>query len=96
MNINQSSQTFVFDAGNTYNWKIIAVNGMVGNMKFGQATGKGTFKVLNNWQIYFSEMEGKPKTFNTYFSCIKGGRILWMIDAKYPGSGIYTGYGKQK
>ena len=53
MNINQSNQTFVFRASNTYNWKIIAVNGMVGNMKFDQATGKDNFKVLNNWQIYF-------------------------------------------
>jgi len=41
-------------------------------------------------------MEVKPKTFNTYFSFLKGGKILWMIDAKYPGSGIYNGYGKQK
>ncbi len=96
MSLNQSSQTFVFGAGNTYSWKLIAVNGMVGNMKFGQGTGKGTFKVLNNWQLYFSEMEGKAKTFNAYFSCIKGARVLWMLDAKFPGSGMYTGYGKQK
>lgn len=96
MSLNQSSQTFVFGAGNTYSWKIIVVSGMVGTMKYGQGIGKGTFKALNNWQLYFSEMEGKPKTFNAYFSCIKGARVLWMLDAKFPGSGMYTGFGKQK
>jgi len=39
-------------------------------------------------------MEGKPKTFDAYFSCIKGGRILWMNDAKYPGTG-FTGFSKE-
>lgn len=96
MNINQSSQTFVFGAGSTYSWKLIAVNGTVGAMRYGQGKGAGNFKVLNNWQIYFSDIEGKPKTYNAYFSCIKGARIFWILDAQFPGSGIYTGFGKQK
>jgi hypothetical protein len=46
----------------------------------------------NNWQINFSDLEGKPKTYNAYFSCIKGGaRILWLQDTGYGG---YSGYGK--
>lgn len=96
MSLNQSSQTFVFGNNNTYSWKIIAVNGTVGNMRYGQGKGAGSFKVLNNWQIYFSDIEGKPKTYHAYFSCIKGARIFWILDAQYPGSGIYTGFGKQK
>jgi hypothetical protein len=89
-----SSQSFEFTVSN-YKWRLVAANSYGGRSEFGQAKGNGTFKVLNNWQLYFSEMEGKPKTFDAYFSAVKGGRILWMNDAKYPGSGIYTGFSKQ-
>lgn len=86
-----SRQTFVFNKDNTFNWEIFVSN-------FGTATrsgldhGKstGTFKLLNNWQIWFSEIERKSKTYNAYFTCIKGRRILWLQDISYGG---YTSYG---
>lgn len=92
MNMNQSSQTFEFGAGNTYKWNIIVVNGMVGNTKYAHVKSAGKFSVLNNWQVQFSDIEGKPKKYDAYFSCIKGARILWLQDAVYKGGG-YTGYG---
>lgn len=95
MKVNQSSQTFQFNAGNTYNWKIVAVNGTVGNMDYGQAKSAGKLTVLNNWQIQCSNIEGKAKKYHAYFSCIKGARILWLLDADYPGSGVYTAFGKK-
>ncbi|HWR33626.1 MAG TPA: hypothetical protein VN451_08875 [Chitinophagaceae bacterium] len=95
MNINQSNQTFQFGAGNTYNWSILAVNGMVGNIKYANVKSTGKFSVLNNWQVNFSDIEGKPKKFNAFFSCIKGARLLKLLDADYPGSGIYTVFGKK-
>lgn len=95
MNINQSNQTFQFGAGNTYNWKILVVNGMVGNINYAQVKSAGKFTVLNNWQVKFSDIEGKPKIYNAYFSCIKGARLLMLLDAQYPGSGIYTVFGRQ-
>ncbi|HMK19434.1 MAG TPA: hypothetical protein VK492_14625 [Chitinophagaceae bacterium] len=95
MNLNQSNETFQFAAGNTYNWKLIAVNGMVGNAKFAQVKSAGKFTVLNNWQVKFSDIERKPRTYNAHFSCIKGARLLHLLDAQTPGSGIYTVYGKK-
>lgn len=95
MNMHQSSQTFQFGAGNTYKWDLVAVNGTVGNTKFAQVKSSGKFSVLNNWQILFSDIEGKPKKYNAFFSCIKGARLLQLLDADYPGSGIYTVYGKK-
>lgn len=95
MNINQSNQTFQFGAGNTYNWKILVVNGMVGNINYAQVKSAGKFSVLNNWQVKFSDIEGKPKIYSAYFSCIKGARLLMLLDAQYPGSGIYTVFGRQ-
>jgi hypothetical protein len=41
-------------------------------------------------------IENKPGTYNAFFSCIKGARILNLLDADSPGSGIYTRYGKAK
>ena len=96
MNVHQSNEEFIFSAGNSYNWKLIAVNGMVGNMKFDQVKSSGTFTVLNNWQIKFSKIESKAKTYHAFWSCIKGARILNLLDAEYPGSGIYTKFGLAK
>ena len=96
MNINQSNQEFVFGSGGLYNWKLLAINGMVGNMKYNQVKSNGKMSVLNNWQVKFSDIEGKPKTCHAFFSCIKGARLLNLLDAQYPGSGIYTIFGKVK
>jgi len=96
MNINQSNEEFDFKAGNTYNWKLLVVNGMAGTVKANQVKSSGTFSVPNNWQIQFSDIEGKPKIYNAFFSCMKGARLLNLLDAQYPGSGIYTQYGMAK
>jgi hypothetical protein len=95
MNINQSNETFQFGAANTYNWSILVVNGMVGAMKYANVKSAGKFSVLNNWQVKFSDIEGKPKTYYAFFSCIKGARLLHLLDAQAPGSGIYTVFGKK-
>jgi hypothetical protein len=86
----------VFKTGNTYNWKLIAVNGMVGNMKFDHVESSGTFSVPNNWQLQCSKIEKGPKLYHAFWSCIKGARILNLLDADAPGSGIYTQYGLAK
>lgn len=82
-----SNQNFEFGAGNTYKWDLSVASGFVGNIKFQSVKSNGKFTVPNNWQVYFSDMEGKPKTYNVQFSCIKGARILWIGD---------TGFGKME
>ena len=69
---------------------------MVGTMKYNQVKASGNLKILNNWQIKFSMIENKPRTYHAFWSCIKGARILSLLDADYPGSGIYTQYGMAK
>lgn len=96
MSTYSSSAWFVFKAGYNYHWELVAVNSYGGIANAAQAKSDGTFKSLNDWQLYFSDMEGKPKTFDVYFSAIKGGRVLWMNDAKYPGSGIFAGFSLTK
>jgi hypothetical protein len=93
MSSHSSAQTFVF-TGNTYNWQINVASGFVGAMKFQNAKSRGQFKSVNNWQVFFSEMEGKPKTYNAYFSCVKGARILWLEDTGYAIG--YTAYAKSE
>ncbi len=95
MNINQSNEEFVFAAGSMYSWKLLVVNGMVGNMKYANVKSEGKFAVLNNWQIRFSKIESGAKTYSAFWSCIKGARLLHLLDANNPGSGRYTVYGKK-
>jgi hypothetical protein len=96
MQINQSNEEFVFAAGNSYNWKLLAVNGVIGNVAYNQVKSAGQFTVVNNWQIHFTKIENKARTYHAFWSCIKGARILNLLDADFPGSGIYTKYGLAK
>jgi hypothetical protein len=80
-----STQSYEFGAGNTYKWDIGVASGFVGNIKFQSAKASGKFSVPNNWQVKFSDIEGKPRTYNASFTCIKGARVLWLDD---------TGFGK--
>ena len=59
--------------------------GFVGNIKFQNAKSAGKFSMTGNWQVNFSDIEGKPRSYPVYFTCIKGARVLW-IDG--------TGFGK--
>jgi len=34
--------------------------------------------MISNWQVKLSDIEGKPRIYDAYFSCIKGLRILWL------------------
>jgi len=95
MNINQSNEEFVFGAGSSYSWKLLVVSGMVGSTNYAKVNSAGRFSVPNNWQIQFSKIETGPRTYNAHWSCIKGARLLHLLDAKNPGSGIYTVYGKK-
>lgn len=93
MDTHSSAQNFEFSSNGTYKWDLAVASGFVGNIKFQGVKSSGNFKLLNNWQIYFSEIEKQPKTYNAYFSCIKGARILWLQDTGY---GSYSGYGKKE
>jgi hypothetical protein len=82
-----SNENFEFGTGNTYKWDLGVASGFVGNIKFQSVKSNGKFSLPDNWKIYFSDMEGKPKTCNVFFSCIKGARVLWIGD---------TGFGKKE
>lgn len=87
-----SSQSFVFEKTKTYQWNLaVGKSGVNTSMQVDKVSAKGNWKLVNNWQVWFSEIERKPKTYNAYFSCIKGGRILWLQDVEY---GSYTAFGK--
>ena len=80
-----SNESFLFGPGDTYQWDLGVASGKVGSIKFQSARSSGTFSLPGNWQVTFSDIEGKPRTYNAYFSCVKGARILWLGE---------TGYGK--
>jgi hypothetical protein len=77
-----SSQNFEF-TNNTYKWDIAVASGFVGNIKFQNTKSAGKFSLPGIWQVSFSDMQGKPKTYNAFFSCIKGARVLWLDDTAF-------------
>jgi hypothetical protein len=83
MNTHASTENYYLGPGNTYKWDLSAASGMVGNIKFQGVKSSGKFSMVGNWQIHFSDIEGKPKTFNAFFSCIKGFRLLWIDDTAF-------------
>lgn len=87
-----SRSTYIFLGNNKYKYEASSASGYTGTMmNVQQAKSSGTYKHMGDWQIWCSDIEKKARTYNTYFSCIKGGRILWMQDTGY---GSYTAYGK--
>jgi len=93
MQMNQSNEEFVFK-GNTYSWKLLVANGMVGNMNYANVSSTGTFSLPNAWQVHFSKMQYGAKTYDAYFSCVKGARMLWMKDSELKTASFST-YGKK-
>jgi hypothetical protein len=83
MDTHASNENFQFGSANQYNWDLGVASGAVGNIKFQSVKSSGHFSMAGNWQITFSDIEGKARTYNTYFSCIKGLRILWLDDRPF-------------
>ena len=71
-NSHASTETFEFGPSNTYTWDLGVASGMVGNIKFQSVKSNGKFTLPNNWQVTFTDIEGKPRTYNAFFSCVKG------------------------
>jgi hypothetical protein len=90
MSTHSSVETFEF-SGSSYKWELKVASGFVGNIKFEGVKSSGKLSAPNNWQIHFSEIEKKARTYNAYFSCIKGARLLWLQDTGY---GDYRSFGK--
>ena len=87
-----SGVKYQFKANKTYEWNLgMATNSLSTGSKTDVAKANGSWKMLNNWQLWCSDIERRPVTYNAYFTCIKGGRVLWLQDASY---GSYTAYGK--
>lgn len=87
-----SRSTFIFLGNGKYRHEATSASGYTGTlMNVQQAKSNGNYKHMGDWQIWCSDVEKKARTYNAYFSCIKGGRILWLQDTGY---GSYTAYGK--
>lgn len=83
MDTHASAENYQFTSGNTYNWDLAVASGRVGNIKFQSVKSTGKFTINGNWKANFSDIEGKPRSYDVYFSCIKGLRILWINDKPF-------------
>lgn len=90
INTYSSLETFTF-RGNQCEWFLSAgttVNGVT-NGQSGKTSG--AFSMQGNWQIRFSNIDHKARLYNAFFTCVKGGRVLWLQDTGYGG---FTPYAK--
>jgi hypothetical protein len=78
-----SNEVFEFYADNTYQWSLSVASGYVGNIKFQSVKSNGKLSLPNIWQLSLSDIEGKSRTYNVFFSCIKRARILWIDEKAY-------------
>ncbi|MBC7849551.1 MAG: hypothetical protein H7Y31_07440 [Chitinophagaceae bacterium] len=78
MDSHASNENFLFGAGNSYKWDLGVASGRVGAIKFQSVRSSGQFSLKDNWHLTFSDLEGKPRTSDVHFTCIKGQRILWL------------------
>ncbi|MBI5856995.1 MAG: hypothetical protein HZB42_05020 [Sphingobacteriales bacterium] len=78
MDTHASAENFTMGNNNMYNWDISVASGAVGNIKFQSKKSSGKYSMTGNWKVNFSDIEGKPRIYDVYFSCIKGLRILWL------------------
>ncbi|MDQ2922023.1 MAG: hypothetical protein M3R52_10500, partial [Acidobacteriota bacterium] len=78
-----SVENFLFGPGNAYKWEIGVASGFVASIKFQSVKSSGRFSVPGIWQVAFSDIEGKPRTYDAFFSCVKGSRILWLGSTAY-------------
>ena len=67
MDTHASAENFIFGNGKSYQWDIGVASGQTGNIKFQSAKSKGSFSLPTNWQVKFSDISGKPRTYNAYF-----------------------------
>ena len=78
MDTHASAENYQFASGNTYKWDLGVASGPVGSIKFQSVKSSGKVTMNGNWKVNFSDIEGKPRSYDVYFSCIKGLRILWI------------------
>ncbi len=85
-------ENFTFGPNRTYQWEIWATQSASGaGSRTDHAKSAGTWRLSGNWQIAFPDIQGRPKTYQAYFSCFKGGRLLWLQPVGTEG---YTAFGK--
>lgn len=79
MDTHASAENFHIGPGSAYRWDLAVASGQVGNIKFQGVKSSGKLSVsTDGWKVSFSDLEGKPRTYDAHFSHIKGLRVLWL------------------
>jgi len=59
-------------------------SGMVGNQQFFSESYKGPYS-LTNWDLSFTDQQGKQTAYHAYYQAVKNGRILYLQNKQYSG-----------
>lgn len=58
--------------------------GMVGNQQFFSESYRGAY-TLTNWDLSFTDQQGKQTAWHAYYQAVKNGRILYLQNKQYSG-----------
>lgn len=59
-------------------------SGMVGNQQFFSESYKGPY-TLTNWDLSFTDQQGKQTAYHAFYQAVKNGRILYLQNKQYSG-----------
>lgn len=59
-------------------------SGMVGNQQFFSESFKGPY-TLTNWDLSFTDQQGKQTAYHAYYQAVKNGRVLYLQNKLYSG-----------
>lgn len=59
-------------------------SGMVGNQQFFSESYKGPY-ALTNWDLSFTDQQGKQTAFHAFYQAVKNGRVLYLQNKQYSG-----------
>ncbi|MCK7557956.1 hypothetical protein MKQ70_24275 [Chitinophaga sedimenti] len=78
-----ATEEFIFSSKMKYQWQLFTANSAGGGTTFAKARSAGNYQLKDNWNAYFSDIEGVPKTYPVWFAATKTGRVLFIDGNPY-------------
>lgn len=73
-----ATEEYIFNGASNYQWQLFTANSAGGGTDFAKAKSSGSFSLPDNWNMAFSDIEGKPEKYPVWFGAVKGGRVLFV------------------
>lgn len=73
-----ATEEFTFTGGKGYAWVLYVANSGGGTTALAKASSKGSYVLTDNWNMHYSDIEGKAVDYAVWFGAVKGGRVFFI------------------